>query len=302
MPNRSIYRTPEGEAEVMALYDRQMEKLSIESGQRMIKTRFGLTQVTLAGPRGAPPLLVLPGVHAPAPFNLAFWGPLSAEYRLYSPDTVGQAGRSAQTRMSPRNHHYGKWVVDLLDGFGLDRMPMAGISFGGAVLLDTAAYAPERISRAVLVVPGGIAQGRVLPLLFKLFFPALLYRTWPNRHRLLRAFRPFMTEVDEDLLTFLGTYLRRARWSAFGVPPPGPVTKEALQRFRAPTLVLLARDDFFVPVDQAAARAKEIFPNLISVEILEGPHVPTRKMAEEINDRVRAFLRGNVDRTAGRAA
>ncbi|TAJ98406.1 MAG: alpha/beta hydrolase [Candidatus Manganitrophaceae bacterium] len=290
MTKQSIYKSSEGEAEVMSLYFRQLAGLPLKCDHRRIKTRFGLTHVTMAGPEGASPLLVLPGVHAPAPFNLAFWQPLASEYRLYSPDTIGQPGRSVQTRISPGDHHYGKWVVDLLDGLGLDRPAAAGISFGGAVLLDAAADAPERISSAVLVVPGGIAASRTLPLLFRLALPALLYRSFPNRNRLLRVFRPFMTEVDEALLEFLGTYLRRSERSAFGVPLPGPFTKEMLQNFHAPTLVLLAREDLFVPVDQAAARAEEIIPNLFSIEILESRHIPTKKMTEEVNERVRTFL------------
>lgn len=201
MPERSISKSPEGEAAVMAVYNRLLARLPITLERRMIQTRFGLTQVTVTGPDEAPPLFALPGVHAPAPINLAFWLPLTNAYRLYSPDTLGQAGRSAQTRMSPRNHNYGKWVVDLLDGLGLDRVSMAGISFGGAVFLDTAAYAPERIVRSVLVVPAGIVQGNSLPLLFKLFLPDLLYRSFPSRNRLIRVFQPFMAEINKVFIS-----------------------------------------------------------------------------------------------------
>ena len=78
---------------------------------------------------------------------------------------------------------------------------MAGISFGGAVLLDTAAYAPERIVRSVLVVPAGIVQGNSLPLLFKLFLPDLLYRSFPSWNRLIRVFQPFMAEINKVFIS-----------------------------------------------------------------------------------------------------
>lgn len=288
---KSIYKSLEGEAEVMALYERRMSLLPIPCERRMVETRFGPTQVAIAGPTEAPPLVTLPGVHAPAPFNLNFWISLTDEYRLYSPDAVGQPGGSAQTRMDPRGNHYAKWLIDLLDGLGLDRTPMVGVSFGAGVLLDTAAVSPERISRAVLVVPAGLADGPLWPVFFEFFLPATLYRLFPTRDRLVRTFRPLMTEIPEELLEFFGLFFRHVRWSALGPRPPGPFPREALKRFYAPTLVFLAKNDFFVPFDRASAAAREILPNLVAVEALEGAHIPTKKTQESIADRVRKFLR-----------
>ena len=75
-------------------------------------------------------------------------------------------------------------MVDVLNGLGLERLPFIGVSFGGGILLDMAAYAPERISRAALMAPAGLTRVPFLGPALKFFIPCLLYRYFPSRERL----------------------------------------------------------------------------------------------------------------------
>jgi pimeloyl-ACP methyl ester carboxylesterase len=299
MAQRSIYRSPEGEAYIRALYADVLARLPIQVEARMVVTRYGATHVLMAGPPTAPPLVILGGVHVPAPHHLAAFLPLARAFRIYLPDTIGQNGRSAQTRMSPRGRSYGKWVVDLLDELALDRAAFIGISFGGGMLLDTAAYAPERISRAVLVVPVGITREPALALalrmLWGLFLPFHLYRLFPNRKWLGRALGAISRELDEDLRDQLEAVIRFIR--PIGLEPPGPFTRGDLRGFTAPTLAVFAREDFFVPIDQAVARVGEVIPNLRAVKVLEGPHTFTPAMNAAANEMILTFLQDTA-RTA----
>ncbi len=54
----SIYRSSEGEAELMALYDEALAGLGADFESRMVGTSFGETHVLVTGPEDAPPLLV----------------------------------------------------------------------------------------------------------------------------------------------------------------------------------------------------------------------------------------------------
>jgi len=56
---------------------------------------------------------------------------------------------------------YARTFTGLLDALGLDRVHLAGQSFGGAVAFIAAIAAPERVRSLTLVAPGGIAP--VLP-------------------------------------------------------------------------------------------------------------------------------------------
>ena len=184
----SIYRSAQGEAEVIALYETKLASLAVETQSHMVDTRFGHTHVLAAGPPNAPPVMVLTGISTGAPRILEWFRPLTKDFRLYAPDPIGQPGRSAQTRVPPGDHNYGKWMVDILNGLGLERLPFIGVSFGGGIVLETASYAPERISQAALMAPAGLTPVPFLSTTIKFFIPCLLYRYFPSRERLLARF------------------------------------------------------------------------------------------------------------------
>ena len=58
MPN-SIYKSPEGEAEILALYGEALAALGSEHRSLTVGTRYGDTHVLAVGPGDAPPVLFL---------------------------------------------------------------------------------------------------------------------------------------------------------------------------------------------------------------------------------------------------
>jgi pimeloyl-ACP methyl ester carboxylesterase len=291
MATASIYRSPQGEAEVIALYEQKLASLAVETHSRMVNTRFGHTHVLAAGHPDAPPVMVLTGISTGAPRTLEWFLPLTKEYHLYAPDPIGLPGRSAQTPVPPGNHNYGKWMVDVLEGLGIKQLPFVGVSFGGGILLDTACYAPERISCAVLMAPAGLTRVPFLGTAIKYFLPCLLYRCFPSRERLLGTVQPLAGNTDDYSLQVFDATLRHVK---LNVDPPGPFDKVSLAGFKAPTLVLLAKADIFVPVEQARRRAKELLPGLAAVEVFAGPHIPPKPTWETNAERIRMFLKETV--------
>lgn len=126
MPAKSIYRSPEGEAEIHAIYDRQLERLQLSYDSCMVDTRFGKTHLLALGPQTAPPLVVLQGGNTTSPTTLGWIKPLIEKYRVYAPDTIGHPGKSAPVRLSPCDESYGGWLVDLLDELDLQQTPWSG--------------------------------------------------------------------------------------------------------------------------------------------------------------------------------
>lgn len=98
----SIYKSREGEAEIQALYDEPLGGLGLRYESLTVGTRAGHTHVIAVGPEDAPPVIFLPGGNFLNPTCLRWFSPLAADHRLYSPDLVGQPGRSSQTRPSPK--------------------------------------------------------------------------------------------------------------------------------------------------------------------------------------------------------
>lgn len=125
----------------------------------MVGTRFGDTHVLVVGPEDAPPVVFLPGGNFLNPTCLRWFLPLARDHRLYAPDIVGQPGRSAQERPSPKGDGHAWWMEDFLDGLGLRRTPLVGLSYGAGIAVRTMGYAPERVSRAALISPSAVATG-----------------------------------------------------------------------------------------------------------------------------------------------
>ena len=70
--------------------------------------------------------------------------PLANTHRLYAPDIVGQPGRSAQERPSPKGDGHAFWMEDVLDGVGLrEKVPLVGLSYGAGLAIRTMGLAPR---------------------------------------------------------------------------------------------------------------------------------------------------------------
>jgi pimeloyl-ACP methyl ester carboxylesterase len=290
----SIYKTPEGEAEIRMLYDEALAGLGPGYESLTVATRLGDTHVIALGAEGAPPAVFLPGNNALNPTCLKWFLPLAERHRLYAPDIVGHPGLSAQTSPSPKGDGHAFWTEDVLDGLGLERAPLVGISYGAAIAIRTMVVAPERVTRTALVSPAGIAAGSFLRILLEVGTPTLLYRLRPTEERLKRAARLLFTEPEDP--TFdpavrqLGAALRQLRLNA---DLPRTATEEELRGFGGPVAVFASEEDALFPARVVLPRAREVFPNLALAQTLEGcRHVPSKAALEQVNERVLAFLAG----------
>jgi pimeloyl-ACP methyl ester carboxylesterase len=207
---------------------------------------------------------------------------------------VGHPGLSAQTSPSPKGDGHAFWTEDVLDGLGLERAPLVGISYGAAIAIRTMVVAPERVTRTALVSPAGIAAGSFLRILLEVGTPTLLYRLRPTEERLKRAARLLFTEPEDP--TFdpavrqLGAALRQLRLNA---DLPRTATEEELRGFGGPVAVFASEEDALFPARVVLPRAREVFPNLALAQTLEGcRHVPSKAALEQVNERVLAFLAG----------
>jgi lipase len=104
------------------------------------------------GDPGAPPLVCLHGVTAHgARFRRLADDRLGARFRVLAPDLRGH-GRS-DWEPPWRLETYVADVLETLDALGVGSAAFMGHSFGGRLILELAAAAPERVERAVLLDP-----------------------------------------------------------------------------------------------------------------------------------------------------
>ena len=286
----SIYKSSEGEARILSLYDSFQKDLGVDFIDHMVNTRFGATHVLAAGPEQGLPVVITHGGNSITPQGLRGLLPLlkQGRYRVYAPDTIGHPGKSAQVRVSSQDQSYGQWLDDVLEGLGLDSAAFIGGSFGAGILLRLAACAPRRIAKMALIVPSGIVAVPINSMIFKISLPYLLYLLFPSRKRLYRAVQWMGSDIEDDVLQLIEAIFQHVRVEA-GMPRPA--TKAELANFTAPTLIIAAEKDVLFPGNAVTERAKEIFSNLKVVECLKGAtHYSSKPDLEYANKRMAEFL------------
>lgn len=285
-----IYKSPEGKAQILDLYDSFQRSLGVAFDERLVDTRFGPTHLLVTGPEQGPPLVITHGGNSITPQGLRGLLPLLRleRYRVYAPDTLGHPGKSAEIRLSPRDQSYGQWLDDLLGGLSLDSAAFVGGSFGAGIILRLAAFAPRRITKMALFVPSGIVAVPLTSMVFRITVPYLLYLLFPSRRWLARAVRWMGNEIEDDVLQLIEAVFRHVRVEA---EMPRPATEAELASFTAPTCVIAAEKDVMFPGEAVTERAKEIFSNLAVVECLKGAtHYSTKAELAYVNKRIGEFL------------
>jgi pimeloyl-ACP methyl ester carboxylesterase len=295
----TIFRDTNARATIEAAFERFRARLPATES-RVVPTRLGDTHVLVAGPREAPPLVLLHGALASSAHAMGELGPLIERFRVYAPDVVGQSVKSADVRPDLDGPAYAEWLIDVLDALGLTRTHVYGVSWGGFVARKLAEHAPDRIDRLVLVVPAGFVSGSAWKGFTRVGIPMAIYRAFPSEERLRRVMRPIFSTLDDEWVRYFGEALQSYR---FDMRIPPLAKPEPLAKFARPTLIFAASDDLSFPGSALLARAKELIPHA-EAELLEGcRHTPPTDDAfrRRLGDRITRFLTAEVTRIAGTA-
>lgn len=240
----------------------------------------GLEMFFLDTPGGAPPVVMLHGLSANAnSFAGVIAAGLAPTFRVVAPDLRGRA-RSAKPTTGYEMADHARDVIALLDHLGLDRVVLAGHSFGGYLAIFIAATYPARVSKLV-VIDAAISSHPRIGVLLK---PSLdrLGRVAASADAYLAEVReaPYMQGVwDEAAESYFraelvenadGTARSATSAEAIGMAAAGLACEPWLhlvQQVSQPTLVLNAPGDFGAPgtpplFDEVVTRATaKAFPN-----------------------------------------
>lgn len=296
-----VFSTPEGFTAMMTWYDQSLARTSLDLESISLPTRYGLTHLIAAGPRDAPPVILLHGMEG----NAASWRHLLPDFvgkfRLYAVDIIGSAGKSAPTRLAFDGQQYGAWLTDVLDGLHVNRAHFMGESNGCWLIFKLAAYAPHRIVSAVLISANGLvpvrfpcslarledyaavraAKDRLAPTLVTRRFVRLVV-TWAGIAN---------ADLDPDEVEWF--YLL-AKYYRFRFPP-GPVRDDELEALKAPTLLLMGEREQCFNVPAAITRARRLIPHLEANVVLGVGHNMAIERRAYIHERLRQFLLAHPD-------
>ncbi len=256
-----------------------------------VPTSIGPTHVLAAGPEGGLPLVCLHSMRTGASCLLSELPSLATRFRLYAPDLPGQSVRGPAVRLAVHDDSYATWLLEVMDELGLPHANLFGVSWGGFVARLTASKAPERVSKLLIMVPAGIANGSHLTGLAKMAFPMIRHTLWPTSNSLRSLLHPIMTTWDSDWANAIACSLKDMKMD-MRLPPLA--SDDELQRLHMPTLVLAGSDDISFPGAAVVERMRRLVPDL-EFELMEDcKHCPPT--TEEFRAWLAEWLSRFIDR------
>lgn len=264
----SIYKSQLSKELVINLYHAQLAKLDMPYHDIYVETSFGRTHVVEIGNMEGRPLLVFHGGNSTTAYHLLACRFLLDKFHVYAVDTIGQPGKSAENVLVPIGYHYGRWAGEVISALGYDKMCCFGGSFGGGIVAKLMCIAPQKVEKAVLLVPAGI-ENAFPKETAKMFVPMLKYSLSKDEKYVAETAMHMACSgkaLNKDLMDLMQNIFDNVR-----IQPmmPTNVEPKRLHRCKTPTLVMAAEKDCLFPGKKVLVKAKRVLPNC-KVHLLKG--------------------------------
>ena len=245
---------------------------------------------------GAGPPLVL--VHGAAESGRV-WQPqvegLADEFTVVAWDEPG-AGRSADVPVEFGLADYAACLAAVLEALGLGPAHVAGLSWGGTVVLELYRHHPEHVATLILVdsyagwkgsLPEAEVRARVAGMREALAAPAAEFD--PTLPGLFAAGPPpEFAGLMEEMAAAVRPESLRTQLSVMA----GADQRDLLPRIAAPTLLIWGEADVRSPLG-VARQLEEAIPDTTLVVLPGAGHLTNLERPGAFNDAVRAFCRAH---------
>jgi pimeloyl-ACP methyl ester carboxylesterase len=145
------------------------------------------------------------------------------------------------------------WITEVLDGLGIEKAQLVGVSLGGWLALNFSIHKPERVARVALLDPAASFEKMSAAFLWHSFLPIMVH---PTRAGLIKYFR-WMTRgysVNEKWGELMLQGILNTR-------PQPPIRATAfsdaeLRRVKVPTLILIGKHSVIYDPDRTRRLAR----------------------------------------------
>lgn len=268
----------EGEAEYRRVYD-DARALWPEHEVRRVETRYGEVQTLTVGSGDATPIVLLHGMSCTS----LMWRPnveaLAADRPVIAIDSIVDCGGSVQSSPAPDLDAVVDSIVQTLDGLGVQRAHLVGLSYGGWSAAGLAMQAPDRVASTTLLEPAATLHP-IRPA-YLLGFAASFVRQSPRRWKHLFARRP-----ADDIISLLDA--SRRFWPAS--PLPTVFSDDDLAAFRGPLQVVLGERSTTSDPRRTRDRLATVLPQTPLTVIPGAGHVVSTDDPEAVNRLVLDFI------------
>lgn len=257
---KSIYKNEEGKNTILELYDSQLAILPVPWKDIYVQTSFGSTHLIETGDADGEPLLVLHGGNVTTAYNLLCCDFLFDDFHIYAVDIIGHPGKSAEVSLPASGYAYGKWIGEVIDAIGFERISLFGGSFGGGIIAKTMCEVPEKVKKAVMYIPSGINNAPAINY-SGMMIPMIMYWITGKEKWFKKSLIPMAITEDNITDDMLQTAKLSIDYMKVKTVMPSNVDEDRMKKGSSPVLVLGAEKDCLFPGPKVLERAKRIIPN-----------------------------------------
>jgi len=277
-----FFKSKEGKEKILFLYNQKLNKLNIEYSEKLIETKFGVTNVIITGDTKNPPLVLIHGTGGCAPQILDSFPNLASKYCVYAIDVLAQPNKSAENRLDMKSLDYGKWLIEVIIKLRLKDVTLVGFSFGGFISLKALEFNETPIRRVFLIAPVYMVNGNPLVGLFKMFLPLKKFIRTNNQKHIKKVMNVLFSEYDDFALEFMSTTFQHCNMDFSPLPL---LSKIDANRLKTPITIFACEKDIMFPGKKMIKRANRIFSSIEKVVLIEeAKHVPNSKDFKKIED------------------
>ncbi len=289
----SGFRSRQDAERYFEIYDRLVEtRWPVPHRELGIPSTFGTTRVRVSGTGDAVPLVLL---HPTTGSSVGYYpliSALCADRRVFTPDTIGGAGRSIQTKPITSGGDLVAWLDELLDRLELDRFHLAGYSEGGWIAGHFAALTdrPKRLVSLTLIEPAGAIEripARFIAGMVLRGLGVLISRDKPAAVERLNRWMNGDVDLTDAQVEMLEAAMGSFRQK---LPNPQRLDDDQLRRITVPTLLLIGADTKLYDPTRVRDRALtlvpaanvEIIPNAGHGVAFQYPNLTTAKVCDHL--------------------
>ncbi|MBR9845563.1 MAG: alpha/beta hydrolase [Algicola sp.] len=277
-----FFKSQEGKSKILSLYNQKLNELNIEYSEKLIETKFGVTNVIITGDTKNPPLVLIHGTGGCAPQILDSFPNLASKYCVFTIDVLAQPNKSAENRLDMKSLDYGKWLIEVIIKLRLKDVTLVGFSFGGLISLKALEFNETTIKQVFLIAPVYIVNGNPLVGLFKMFLPLKKFIKTNNQKHIKKVMNVLFSEYDDFALEFMSTTFQNCNMDFSPLPM---LSKNDANRIKTPITIFACEKDIMFPGKKMIKRANRIFSTIEEVVlIVEAKHVPNSKDFKKIED------------------
>jgi pimeloyl-ACP methyl ester carboxylesterase len=260
-----------------------------------------------AGPRDAPPVVLIHGLGATNGSMLPTLWDLARDHRVIAPDLPGHGATEAVTDDYDAAF-LGRWLCSFFDAVGVEKPVLVGNSLGGRTALEAGLEMPDKVGGLVLLAPAVAFRKmrQFVPLVRRLnpqwaTLPVPMTRkiaALELRHMFAVPDRISPAAYDAAVDEFMRVWRRRSSRIAFFCALRSIYLDEAfgekgfwdrLPNLKAPALFIWGGRDRLVPRG-FARHVSEALPDAETVVFPDCGHVPQFELPDQTHALIREFL------------